>query len=95
LFVGLSNGKAPPHGESVTSNPNSYMYPCRHDHCWLSGQKHLFERPKEAAKPAAVEWKFGKEPGHVIGCGLLLSPKNKLSIFFTGNGVLLGHQSFF
>jgi hypothetical protein len=26
----------------------------------------------------------------VIGGGLLLSPANELSIFFTGNGILMG-----
>jgi hypothetical protein len=29
-------------------------------------------------------------PGNVVGCGLLLNEENKLSIFFTLNGILLG-----
>jgi hypothetical protein len=29
-------------------------------------------------------------PGNVAGCGLLLDPENKVSIFFTLNGILLG-----
>jgi hypothetical protein len=29
-------------------------------------------------------------PGDVFGCGLLMSPQNKLSIFFTENGILIG-----
>jgi hypothetical protein len=69
------------------------MYGSRQDHCWLSGQKHLLEPPNEAA--TAKPWKFRLDTGDVIGCGLLLSPKNKVSIFFTGNGILLGQQSSF
>jgi hypothetical protein len=28
--------------------------------------------------------------GDVLGCGLLLNPENKVAIFFTMNGMLLG-----
>jgi hypothetical protein len=27
-----------------------------------------------------------------MGCGLLMNPENKLSIFFTGNGILMGQS---
>jgi hypothetical protein len=53
------------------------------DFCWLSGEEHDFEWPNGAIKP---EW---NGPG-VVGCGLLLNPANELSIFFTGNGILMG-----
>jgi hypothetical protein len=55
----------------------------------LSGKEHAFEWPNEAAKP---EWSAADEAdkGDVIGCGLLLSRQNELSIFFTFNGILLG-----
>jgi hypothetical protein len=46
---------------------------------FLSGKKHDF-----ATKP---DW---NGPGDVIGCGLQLNASNKLAIFFTFNGILLG-----
>jgi hypothetical protein len=57
-----------------------------YDHCYLSGKFHLFQRPTGAIQPP--EWIEG--PGDVFGCGLLLNPQNKLAIFFTGNGTLMG-----
>jgi hypothetical protein len=30
----------------------------------------------------------------VVGCGLLLNPNNKLFIFFTVNGILMGRHNF-
>jgi hypothetical protein len=50
----------------------------------LSGKSHPFEWPNEAIKP---KW---NDQGDVIGCGLLLNPENEVSIFFTGNGILMG-----
>jgi hypothetical protein len=48
-------------------------------------------------KACEFEWPNGVKvvpewtcPGNVTGCGLLLNPENKLSIFFTLNGILLG-----
>jgi hypothetical protein len=38
------------------------------------------------------EWK--EDTGNVAGCGLLLDPDNKVSIFFTENGTLMGELSF-
>jgi hypothetical protein len=32
-----------------------------------------------------------KGPGNVTGCGILLNPEDKLFIFFTFNGILLGN----
>jgi hypothetical protein len=50
----------------------------------ISGKKHAFEWPNGAEKPT---W---NAVGDVFGCGLLLSPENELSIFFTLDGILLG-----
>jgi hypothetical protein len=83
ILVGLSSGKIPD-GFWTGSPPNSYAILDGYDRCWLSGQRHLFEWPNGAIKP---KW---NGPGDVYGCGLLLNPGNKLSIFFTGNGILMG-----
>jgi hypothetical protein len=50
----------------------------------LAGVQHRFEFPEEAIRPRE------KEYGNVYGCGLVLDPEDKLSIFFTLNGYLLG-----
>jgi hypothetical protein len=51
----------------------------------LSGITHHFEWPNEAAvKPNC------NDQGDILGCGLLLNPQGKLSIFFTANGILMG-----
>jgi hypothetical protein len=56
------------------------------DHCCLSaGTKHVFELPNGAIKP---EWKSSERD--IIGCGILLHSNNKLFIFFTLNGNLMG-----
>jgi hypothetical protein len=67
----------------VGFEPNSYAIDGCY-FCWLSGKSHHFEWPNGVTKPT---WN-GR--GDVFGCGLLMSPENKLSIFFTGNGILLG-----
>jgi hypothetical protein len=50
----------------------------------LAGKPYPFEWPNGAIKPT---W---KGQGDVLGCGLLLNAENKLSLFFTGNGLLMG-----
>jgi hypothetical protein len=65
-------------------SPNSYGIRYIRDYCWLNGNLHTFEWPNDAIKP---EW---KGTGDVYGCGLMLSPENELSIFFTANGILMG-----
>jgi hypothetical protein len=57
----------------------------RNDLCWLYNRGiHYFQWPNDAIKP---EW---NGIGDVFGCGLMLNFANKLSIFFTGNGILMG-----
>jgi hypothetical protein len=51
---------------------------------WLAGERHRFELPEGRAMPEF------KEYGDVYGCGLVLDPEGKLSIFFTLNGQLMG-----
>jgi hypothetical protein len=55
------------------------------DWYWLYGGKRMFEWPIGAIKP---EWKDGI--GDVVGCGILVNREDKLAIFFTGNGRLMG-----
>jgi hypothetical protein len=70
-------------GYSVGFAPTSYAFDCCY-HCWLSGNSHHFEWSDRATKP---KW---NGPGDILGCGLLMSPKKEVSIFFTGNGILIG-----
>jgi hypothetical protein len=65
----------------VGKSPNSYATPLGFDYYLLSAEEHAFEWPNGTEKHAIRD---------VLGCGLLLSPKNRLSIFFTFNGILLG-----
>jgi hypothetical protein len=54
------------------------------DYCFLSGNPHQFEWPAGAIRPKL----YGC--GDVFGCGLVLSADNKVAIFFTINGILMG-----
>jgi hypothetical protein len=56
------------------------------DYCLLSGHEHFLEWPAGAVKP---KW-TGTGCEDVFGCGLVLSVDNKLAIFFTTNGTLMG-----
>jgi hypothetical protein len=85
ILLGLSSGNIPD-GSVVGNFPNSYAIPCGYNFCWLSQQTHYFDLPNGAIKP---KWN-GR--GDVMGCGLLMNPENKLSIFFTGNGILMGQS---
>jgi hypothetical protein len=75
-----------PDGTFVGLPPNSYAISYGFDYCWLSGYPHDFEWPNGTTKP---QW---NGPGDVIGSGLWLNPSNELSIFFTGNGILMGQS---
>jgi hypothetical protein len=67
---------------------NSYAIGDSCDNFWLSGKARKVEWPNVAIKPT---WN-GR--GDVIGCGLLLNSATELSIFFTGNGILMGQSPF-
>jgi hypothetical protein len=82
IIVGLSIGNLSDFS-IVGLSPNSYAIHGCYD-CWLSKNLHNFEWPNGAIRPT---W---NGPGDVFGCGLLMSPEKKLSIFFTGNGILMG-----
>jgi hypothetical protein len=70
-------------------SPNSYFtgirIPNRHFYQFLLvGQHHRFEYPDEVIRPEV------KEIGNVFGCGILINPEDKLTIFYTVNGILIG-----
>jgi hypothetical protein len=78
-FIGLSSSN-----ERIRMS--STLYGCRTGGtscCFLASRKRRY-----------FEWPNGIQPrwdnGKVSGCGLLLTPKDQLSIFFTVNGILLG-----
>jgi hypothetical protein len=50
--------------------------------CWVSGNIHHFDRPNGAA--------LWDDQEDILGCGLLLNPQGKLSIFCTVDGTLMG-----
>jgi hypothetical protein len=83
---GLSDGAIPDH-LWIGQNSNSYAIPIGRHYCylcWLAGASHIFELPEGAIRPRI------KENGNVFGCGIVLDPEDKLTIFFTLNGQLLG-----
>jgi hypothetical protein len=67
--------------------PNSYAIKIADSYyeCWVAGETHLFELPEGAIEPT---WKTGNK--NVYGCGLVVDPEDKLAIFFTLNGKLMG-----
>jgi hypothetical protein len=83
ILVGLSSGHVT-NSSILGVLKNSYAIRSGFDYCRLSGKEHHFEWPTGAIKPES------KGQGDVLGCGLLLNAKNEVSIFFTGNGLLMG-----
>jgi hypothetical protein len=89
-FFGFSDG-AIPDDDNVNSwigqYPNSYGIPTDHNYygCYLAGENHQLELPEGAIQP-----RWERNISNVHGCGLVLDPDNKLSIFFTLNGQLEG-----
>jgi hypothetical protein len=82
------DGQIPP-GGVIGYPPNSYailipiptwnIYPFL-----LAGQRHDFEFPEGVIRPKM------EETGNIAGCGILMNPNDKLTIFFTFNGILIG-----
>jgi hypothetical protein len=66
---------------------NSYAIPnyINFNDCWLAGERHQFELPEGAIRP---RWKYNSI--NVFGCGLVVDSEDKLAIFFTLNGQLIG-----
>jgi hypothetical protein len=71
---------------TLFGNPKSYaLHSARNfKYCCLAGNNHRFE------PCLPVEKRQLNEGRNTFGCGLLLDPKDKLAIFFTLNGLLLG-----
>jgi hypothetical protein len=72
---------------SASLTPNSYCMSARSIYYYLFSAKSCnFDLPNgDNGVP-----KRNNGLGNVAGCGLLLNPKNKLSIFFTLYAILLG-----
>jgi hypothetical protein len=88
-ILGLSDGAIPEPGYLwLAEYPNAYAIPTvtRHSFygCWLAGETHHFQLPEGAIRPRK------KEYGNVYGCGIVLDPEDKLWLFFTLNGTLMG-----
>jgi hypothetical protein len=67
--------------------------PTEHCEYMLDGVMHYFELPEGAIlqNPHGWEWEHRHSIGiNVFGCGLVLDPEDKLAIFFTMNGMLMG-----
>jgi hypothetical protein len=83
--VGLSGAIADPDNSWIGEYSNSYAINIDYEYeGLLAGTPHRFELPEGANRPQR------KQFGNVFGCGLVLDPDNKLAIFFTLNGKVLG-----
>jgi hypothetical protein len=81
--VGLSDG-AIPGNFLVGQCSNSYAIGTDYNCMCLAGEHHRSQLSRGAVRPE-------REPnGKVYGCGLLMDANDKLSIFFTSNGILIG-----
>jgi hypothetical protein len=87
-WISLANGDISAAGNFTCNIRNYHLFGNAHDHCYPNKKKHIFEWPNGAIKPT---W---NGEGDVVGCGLVLNPKNQLAIFFTGNGILMGQLLF-
>jgi hypothetical protein len=52
--------------------------------CWIEDDVHVFDWPNYENLPPA------NGPEDVLGCGLLINPENRVAIFFTSHGMLMG-----
>jgi hypothetical protein len=88
LNFGLTDGPVPDNDNyriggyanayAIQINLNDYEY-------WLAGKCQRFELPEGVLQP---RWEYNSI--NVFGCGLVMDPENKLCIFFTLDGHLLG-----
>jgi hypothetical protein len=86
--VGFSDGAIPDddnqwHGQ--LSNSFAIQTGLFHYECLLAGETHPFELPEGSVRPT-----WNRYSVFVYGCGLVLDPEDRLAIFFTVNGKLLG-----
>jgi hypothetical protein len=88
--VGLSDGTYHDDDNSwIGDYSNSYAISTDgyyHNGCWLAGATHNFGLPEGAIRPRLKS----SIDANVFGCGLVLDCDDKLWIFFTLNGKLLG-----
>jgi hypothetical protein len=85
--VGLSDGANPDYDNSwIGRYQNSYAIPTgRLSYCLLAGDHYQFELPE-----GVIQTKLKDNRSNFYGCGLVLDPEDKLWIFFTLNGQLMG-----
>jgi hypothetical protein len=85
--IGLTDGEIP-RDQWIGQQPNSYAIGIRIPYFYilfrLAGQRHRFNFLEGVIGPEL------KETGNVAGCGLLINSDDKLTIFFTLNGILIG-----
>jgi hypothetical protein len=85
-MVGLSDGTTK--GKLIGEYPNSYAVRTVICCCRLAGETHYFELVDGAIQSPAPKLN-GTD---VYGCGLVIDPNDKLAIFFTLNGILIGFK---
>jgi hypothetical protein len=88
--IGLSDGPISGLGYPyyVGYRPNTYAISSDYYYlfgCSIAGEQHNFTLPRGRNGPRK------KNNGtDVYGCGLVINPEDKLAIFFTSNGTLIG-----
>jgi hypothetical protein len=87
--IGFSDGAIPAPDHSLVQYRNTYAistggYSFEYE-CVLAGELHQFELPEGGIIPQKKD-----DATDAFGCGLLLDPQDKLSIFITVNGQLMG-----
>jgi hypothetical protein len=86
--VGLSDVDIPdPADLWIGVDPNSYAFQTDHYgySCLFAGEERHFELSEGGIQPIQK-----RNRNNVYGCGLVLDPEDKLAIFFSLNGKLLG-----